>query len=205
MPKPSTFSIVACDLDEPAWGVAVASKFPAAGAVVPWAQAGAGAVATQSYANTSFGPHGLALMAEGVSAEETLAKLKANIDTMKNISKEMIWTQLEINLLRLESKLALLEYREEKAKELLQEAIAQAEQHNLPKFIAEIKTEQETLKEQKALWQASKKKEEPLKERLEHVAITKSMKEMKDKIVLEERDKETGQYVGQQKLFAIKF
>src|SRR5215208_3037434 len=70
-----TFSIVACDLEEPAWGVAVASKFPAVGAVVPWAQAGAGAVATQSFANTSFGPRGLALMGRGLSARETLERL----------------------------------------------------------------------------------------------------------------------------------
>ncbi len=70
-----TFSIVACDLEEQAWGVAVASKFPAVGAVVPWAQADAGAVATQAFANTSFGPQGLALMSKGLSADETLAKL----------------------------------------------------------------------------------------------------------------------------------
>ncbi len=70
-----TFSIVACDLEEDAWGVAVASKFPAVGAVVPWAQAGVGAVATQSFANTSFGPRGLALMATGLSARETLERL----------------------------------------------------------------------------------------------------------------------------------
>jgi len=70
-----TFSIVACDLDEQAWGVAVASKFPAVGAVVPWAQADVGAVATQSFANTSYGPRGLELMSKGISAEETLAKL----------------------------------------------------------------------------------------------------------------------------------
>ena len=70
-----TFSIVACDLEEQAWGVAVASKFPAVGAVVPWAQASAGAVATQSFANTSFGPRGLALMATGFSAQETLEQL----------------------------------------------------------------------------------------------------------------------------------
>jgi len=75
MPKPSTFSIVACDLDEPAWGVAVASKFPAVGAVVPYAQASAGAVATQSFANTSFGPRGLEMMGAGKSAEATLAEL----------------------------------------------------------------------------------------------------------------------------------
>jgi uncharacterized Ntn-hydrolase superfamily protein len=48
----------------------VESKFLAVGAVVPWAQAGVGAVATQSYANTSFGPNGLALMAQGLSAQE---------------------------------------------------------------------------------------------------------------------------------------
>jgi len=70
-----TFSIVACDLEEQAWGVAVASKFPAVGAVVPWAQAGAGAVATQSFANTSFGSRGIELMGNGMSAGETIAKL----------------------------------------------------------------------------------------------------------------------------------
>ncbi len=70
-----TFSIVACDLKEQSWGVAVASKFPAVGAVVPYAQAGAGAVATQSFANTSFGPRGLELMANGCSANEALKQL----------------------------------------------------------------------------------------------------------------------------------
>jgi uncharacterized Ntn-hydrolase superfamily protein len=70
-----TFSIVACDIEEHIWGVAVASKFPAVGAVVPWAQVEVGAVATQSFANTSFGPRGLALMGTGLSAQETLARL----------------------------------------------------------------------------------------------------------------------------------
>lgn len=72
-----TFSIVACDLEEQAWGVAVASKFPAVGAVVPFAQAdpAGGALATQSFANTSFGPRGLSFMSTGVSAEETLERL----------------------------------------------------------------------------------------------------------------------------------
>ena len=70
-----TFSIVACDLEEQTWGVAVASKFPAVGAVVPWAQVDIGAVATQSFANTSFGPRGLALMGTGLSARETLDRL----------------------------------------------------------------------------------------------------------------------------------
>ena len=73
-----TFSIVACDIKEKSWGIAVASKFPAVGAVVPWAQADAGAVATQSFANTSFGPRGLALMAAGFSAQETLDRLLAD-------------------------------------------------------------------------------------------------------------------------------
>jgi uncharacterized Ntn-hydrolase superfamily protein len=76
-PRLSTFSIVAHDPQAQEWGIAVASKFLAVGAVVPWAQAGAGAVATQSYANTSFGPHGLALMAQGLSAQEALDRLIA--------------------------------------------------------------------------------------------------------------------------------
>jgi uncharacterized Ntn-hydrolase superfamily protein len=62
-------------LKEKSWGVAVASKFPAVGSVVPWAQADAGAVATQSFSNASFGPRGLEMMASGASAKDTLAKL----------------------------------------------------------------------------------------------------------------------------------
>ncbi len=73
----STFSIAACDLKEQAWGIAVASKFPAVGAVVPWVKAKTGAVATQAYANTSFGPRGLEMLGSGLSAKETLNKLLA--------------------------------------------------------------------------------------------------------------------------------
>lgn len=73
--KPSTFSIVACDLERGEWGVAVASKFLAAGAVVSWAQAGAGAIATQATAKVGYGPEGLALLAAGSSAQETMAAL----------------------------------------------------------------------------------------------------------------------------------
>src|SRR5262245_41549965 len=70
-----TFSIVACDLEEQSWGVAVASKFPAVGAVVPFARAGAGAVANQSFANTSFGPRGLDLMERGLTTQQALDHL----------------------------------------------------------------------------------------------------------------------------------
>jgi uncharacterized Ntn-hydrolase superfamily protein len=72
-----TFSIVACDLRTEEWGVAVASKFIAVGAIVPWLQAGVGAIATQAYSNTSYGPHALALLASGMSAREALDRLIA--------------------------------------------------------------------------------------------------------------------------------
>lgn len=78
MPRLSTFSIAAFDPDDGAWGVAVASKFPAVGAVVPWAKSGAGAVATQAMGNTSFGARGLEMMAAGRSAPETLDALLAD-------------------------------------------------------------------------------------------------------------------------------
>ena len=71
----STYSIVACDLDQGEWGVAVQSKFLAVGSVVPWAEPGAGAVATQAYANPRFGPDGLALLRQGLSAEEVVSRL----------------------------------------------------------------------------------------------------------------------------------
>jgi len=74
-PVVATFSIAGYDPEAKEWGIAVQSKFLAVGAVVPWAKAGVGAVATQSYANTAYGPDGLALMAEGKSAQETLDAL----------------------------------------------------------------------------------------------------------------------------------
>ena len=58
----STFSIVAADLMTGETGVAVASKFLAVGSVVPWAKAGVGAIATQAWANLSYGPNGLDLL-----------------------------------------------------------------------------------------------------------------------------------------------
>jgi uncharacterized Ntn-hydrolase superfamily protein len=67
-----TFSIVALDPANGDLGVAVASKFPCVGAVVPWARAGVGAVATQSWANTDFGPDGLGLMGGGLPADAAL-------------------------------------------------------------------------------------------------------------------------------------
>jgi uncharacterized Ntn-hydrolase superfamily protein len=71
----STFSIVGFDPETGELGVAVASKFLAVGAVVPWASAGVGAVATQSYANTMYGPEGLALLASGLDPNEVLESL----------------------------------------------------------------------------------------------------------------------------------
>jgi uncharacterized Ntn-hydrolase superfamily protein len=58
-------------------GVAVASKFLSAGAVVPWARGGVGAIATQSYANTSYGPAGLDLLANGLSPQAVIDRLTA--------------------------------------------------------------------------------------------------------------------------------
>jgi len=71
----ATFSIVAHDPDTGELGIAVQSRFFAVGAVVPWAKAGVGAIATQSFANTTFGPRGLELLAEGHTAQETLTLL----------------------------------------------------------------------------------------------------------------------------------
>jgi uncharacterized Ntn-hydrolase superfamily protein len=73
----ATFSIVACDPAAGDWGVAVASKFLAVGAVVPWAKAGIGAVATQAYANVGYGPEGLALLEQGRPADQVIEGLVA--------------------------------------------------------------------------------------------------------------------------------
>src|SRR5436190_17993056 len=74
-PVVATFSIVACDLGAGQWGVAVQSKFLAVGSVVPWAEPQVGAIATQAYANPRYGSEGLALLGEGLSAEEVVERL----------------------------------------------------------------------------------------------------------------------------------
>lgn len=76
----ATYSIVGCDLDARQWGVAVQSKFLAVGSVVPWAEAEVGAIATQAYANPSYGPNGLTLLREGLSASEVVERLTAADD-----------------------------------------------------------------------------------------------------------------------------
>jgi uncharacterized Ntn-hydrolase superfamily protein len=74
-PLVSTYSIAACDLERGEWGVGVQSKFLAAGSIVPWAEPEVGAVATQALANPRYGPDGLALLRDGLSADETIAAL----------------------------------------------------------------------------------------------------------------------------------
>jgi uncharacterized Ntn-hydrolase superfamily protein len=75
MARPSTYSIVACDLAAREWGVAVQSKFIAAGSGVPAAEPEVGALATQALANFRYGPNGLALLRKGLSAEEVVSRL----------------------------------------------------------------------------------------------------------------------------------
>jgi uncharacterized Ntn-hydrolase superfamily protein len=71
----STYSICACDLAARQWGVAVQSKFLAVGCIVPWSEPLVGAIATQSWANPRYGPDGLALLRQGMPADEVVARL----------------------------------------------------------------------------------------------------------------------------------
>jgi len=71
----ATYSIAACDLEAKQWGVAVQSKFLSVGSVVPWAEPEVGAIATQAYANPRYGPNGLALLRDGLSAAEVVERL----------------------------------------------------------------------------------------------------------------------------------
>jgi len=76
----ATYSICACDLAAGRWGVATQSKFLAVGSVVPWAAPHVGAIATQSYANPRYGPDGLALLGEGLAADEVVERLTSADD-----------------------------------------------------------------------------------------------------------------------------
>jgi uncharacterized Ntn-hydrolase superfamily protein len=70
-----TYSIAACDLEAGRWGVATQSKFLAVGSLVPWAEPHVGAIATQAYANPRYGSDGLALLRDGLGAEEVVERL----------------------------------------------------------------------------------------------------------------------------------
>jgi uncharacterized Ntn-hydrolase superfamily protein len=70
-----TFSIIAYDAETEEWGVAVESRAFSVGSAVPWAEAGVGAIATQSQTNRSFGPQGLAMMRSGLTAAQALRAL----------------------------------------------------------------------------------------------------------------------------------
>lgn len=74
-PLVSTYSIVARDPATGHFGVAVQSHWFQVGPIVPWAEAGVGAVATQSFVNVEYGPGGLRLMGQGKSAQEALDAL----------------------------------------------------------------------------------------------------------------------------------
>jgi len=73
----STFSIVAIDPVTGEMGVAVASRYFSVGSVVPWALAGTGAVATQADVNVGYGPRGIDLLREGLTAQQALERLLA--------------------------------------------------------------------------------------------------------------------------------
>jgi len=77
-PTVSTFSIVAIDPANGDLGVAVASRYFSAGSIVPWATAGVGAVATQANVNAGYGPQGIDLLRQGLTAQQVLAKLLAD-------------------------------------------------------------------------------------------------------------------------------
>jgi uncharacterized Ntn-hydrolase superfamily protein len=77
-----TFSVVAYDKEKREWGVGVASRYLSVGSVVPWAKAGVGAIATQSYANYSYGPKGLELL-QGHSAME-VAEILTGEDALRD-------------------------------------------------------------------------------------------------------------------------
>ncbi len=77
LPAHATFSIVAIDPITGDLGVAVASRYFAVGAVVPWADAGVGAVATQAGVNVGYGTRALELLRQGLTAQQVLDKLLA--------------------------------------------------------------------------------------------------------------------------------
>jgi uncharacterized Ntn-hydrolase superfamily protein len=74
-PASATFSIVAFDPVTGDLGIAVASRYFAVGAVVPWAEAGVGAIATQAGVNVGYGPRALELLRQGLTAQQVMDKL----------------------------------------------------------------------------------------------------------------------------------
>ena len=87
-PVVATYSIAACDLTAGHWGVATQSKFLAVGSVVPWAEPGVGAVATQAYATRATAPKVSRSSGRVRPAEETVAQLTAADEGRESASSE---------------------------------------------------------------------------------------------------------------------
>ena len=75
-----TYSIVARDPSSGRFGVAIQTRWPFVGAGCPWVESGVGAVATQSFTEEAHGPNGLALLRDGRTAEDALARLLESDD-----------------------------------------------------------------------------------------------------------------------------
>ena len=90
-----TFSIVARSADGGELGVAVASKFLAVGAAVPAAASGAGALATQAWANLRYRPKGLALLAAGGDAASVVAELTAAAELQTRVDRKYVLTRAQ--------------------------------------------------------------------------------------------------------------
>ena len=85
-----TYSIVAWDSVTGDLGIAVQSKFPNVGGIVPWARSGVGAVATQSLGNTAYGERGLDLVAGGASAEQAMRQVMATDSMLQDRQVGMV-------------------------------------------------------------------------------------------------------------------
>lgn len=128
----ATYSIVAYDPERKEWGVGVASKFLAVGAVVPWAKAGVGAIATQSFANTTYGPKGLELLSQGKSATEVVMLLTdggtTTVESTEAVTMERLFPRLrrrpQLQFIRTSQEVTLAE--EDKGKAVRQVGIIDA-------------------------------------------------------------------------------
>lgn len=85
IPIPSTFSIVAADLQAEEWGVAVQSRYFAVGAAVPHARAGVGALATQAWFHPDHGRQGLELLSSGLPADGVIERLVAEEGATRDV------------------------------------------------------------------------------------------------------------------------
>jgi tetratricopeptide (TPR) repeat protein len=139
-----------------------------------------------------------------LASEESLKEAEKRLHHLEVEAEEQRYPWMLANVYRLQSQLALIKTNAKEAIKLLQKAQKIASKINVELLKKEIRDEQEIIEKQKSMWKKLQKLKAPLSDTVKLVSFESTIKNIKQKTILEERDEETGKIIEYRKLFALK-